>query len=1144
MSIPRLSVTKPVLITMLVFSFVVLGIYSYLGLAVDLFPEIDIPYVTVRTVYPGAGPVEIENLVSRPIEEEVGAINGVKNINSNSFEGVSIILVEFQLETDIDVAAMDVKDKVSAIREKLPKDIFEPVTLKLEIGAMPVLNLAISSPRPLHEVYELADDVIKPELSKISGLASIDIIGGKEREILIGVQRERLQAYNLSIMDVVGSLIGENIELPSGHITESNREYPIRVSGEFATVEEIPEIQLFMQGEGRSPVRIKDIANVVDTFEEQREKVRLNHSNAVGMSLVKRPDANVVEVVEGIYRELEKIREIIPEDLEISVVQDRSGYIKSSISEVLTNMGIGILLTALVLFFFLHNWQATLIAALAMPSSIIATFLLIRFAGFTLNMMSLTGLAISVGILVTNSIVVIENIFRRKEAGEEASEAAEKGASEIAVAVAASTLTNIVVFTPIAFMSGIVGRFFLQFGLTVTFATIFSLFVSFTMVPMLASVLLKERAKNPNRLRLFVLVALGILLSIVIIASVQMAGWYLISVNALAKIFILTILSIGIILFLLKKLFKPPLEEMAQFWWFRGFTFIFLTIVILLCGFLAYQLLTYLFGMYAGSLITALVVLLLLLNRKYPVFQGFANYWEAMYKNVQAGYRNSLTAALDHKAILLFVVALVFFGSMYCFQYVGSEFFTDADQGFLQVTMEMPAGSSISQTDKAFMMAEDIIMKEPNVKFVYTEVGRQGGSFFRGSGEGVQLGQMTVEMVDKQMRDISVEDFIKELRPKLSGIPAAIVHLMAISPGGGGNDADLMVEITGKELDELNRIADEIKVLASNTNGTTDIESSYRSGVPEIEIIPKRKKFADHGISAAQLATTLRTCIEGNTDSKFRVGNKEYNIRIRFDDPYRNFAEQVQEIKFKSGNHYIPITELTEINRREGPIQIARKNKKRLVTVSANVVNRSAGEVVAEMRQKVSGISLDSGYEIYFGGQTEDMEESFAQLYQALLLAIVLTFMVLAAILGSFLHPITIMTTLPLAMIGVVMGLIISGKTLNIMSMMAIVMLVGIVVNNAILQIDYIQLLRKRGKSLKEAVIEGCTTRLRPIVMTNLATIFGMLPLALALGEGSEMRAPIAIVSIGGLITSTIFTLFVIPVLFSALESLKAKAMN
>lgn len=882
---------------------------------------------------------------------------------------------------------------------------------------------------------------------------------------------------------------------------------------------------------------------MVDTFEEQREKARFNKKTAVGLSLVKRPDANVIQVVSDVMVELERVKKLIPEDYIIQVSQDRSRFIKSSISDVLSNMGIGILLTSLVLFLFLHNWKTTIIAALSMPSSVIATFLLVKFAGFTINMMSLTALAISIGTLVTNSIVVIEDIIRHKELGETAEEAAERGTSEIAVAVAASSLTNIVVFTPIAFMSGIIGRFFMQFGLTVTFATLFSLLISFTMVPMLAALVLKERPKstNHNHARFIVLIAFSAVTSIVILGGMVALGWLLLPFGTMGKIFIPMVAAIGIILVMFKWLFKYSLGELAQKWWFKVFSFIFWIVVGIAAVSLVFLLLQYLFGTIPGIILTVLFIVLLLIDRHYGIFKRFADLWERTYGKLQNSYDHSLNWSLDHKATVLFIVAMFFFGSLYIFQFVGSEFFGNADQGMFQVTIEMPAGTNLEQTNKAVSQVEDILSNQPYIKYLYAEVGRQSGEFAMFSGRGVHLGQVMVELVSKTERPISTTEFIKELRPKLTNIPAASINVIESGMGGGG-EKDINIEVTGTELEQLNKIADQVLELTLNTSGTSDVDKSYRSGVPEVEILPDRRKLADHGISATMLASALRTSIEGNIDSKFRVGNKEYNIRVRFDDPYREYSQQVEDIKIKSGDYYVPITEVASVRQGEGPIQISRKNKKRMITVTANAVNRSMGEIVNELRQKVAEkINLPPGYQVYFGGQTEEMERSFNELTRALILAILLTWMLLAAILESYLHPITIMVTLPLGLIGVIMALIISGKTINILSFMAIIMLVGIVVNNAILLIDYIQILRGKGKKLRDAVLEACVVRMRPIIMTNLAAIISMLPLALAMAEGSEMQSPIAIVSIGGFITSTIFTLFVIPIIFSAFESIKAK---
>ncbi|MFQ5640822.1 MAG: efflux RND transporter permease subunit [bacterium] len=1023
MFLSKVSIKRPVLMTMVIMSFVVIGLYSYLQLAVDLTPDVDFPVVTVTTVYPGAGPKEIETLIIEKIEDEVSTISGVKHVQAVAREGVAIMIVEFEVGTDVDIAAIEVKDKIDLIKADLPDDAEDPLVSKFDINAQPVLDLAVSSPRPLAEVYRMVDDVIKDQLSRVPGVASIDIFGGKEREILISVRRDRLRAYGLSILDVVGGIAAANLDIPGGHIKQGTKEYTVRLDGEFEEVEHIRKIQLVSFTRAQ-PIKLIEIADVIDTFEEQRDLARYESKPAVGLSVVKKGDANSVAVASGVKKEIEKLAEILPDDVEIEIARDRSVFIDRSINDVMSNLFIGILLTALVLYLFLHNVKGTIIAAVAMPTSIIATFTLILFAGFTLNFMSLMGLAISVGILVANSIVVLENIIHRIQLGEEPVTAADTGTTEIALAVVASTLTNIVVFTPIAFMGGIVGQFFQQFGLTVAFATIFSLIVSFTLTPMLAAKLLKKQNNHENK---------------------------------------------------------------------RG-----------------------------------------LLAR-------FGKSWDKLYEELQASYKSVLNWALRRRAVVMFINTVIFLGSLFLARFIGTEFITPSDEGQIDVTIEMPAGTRLERTDKSLDLVEQTLSKIPEVKSIYTILGKIDGGGLAASTQGVEVGQLVVKLVEKDKRDRETKEVADEMLSKLAAIPAADISVKPTNPFGGAA-ADLQIELTGADMDILNGLAGQLMDIVRRTKGTTSVKSSWKVGKPEIKIRPDRERIASYGLMVRQLASAIRTSIEGTVASEYRVGDNEYDIRVRFADADKHTIDQVRNILVRGGNSYvIPITEVADIEFGAGPTQISRKDKKRLVTVTANIAQRSLGEVQADIEAQIAQLNLPTGYGILFAGQSERQAESFANILQAMLLAIILTYMALAAILESTIHPFTIMMTLPLGLVGVILSLLITGTTLSIFSMMALVMLVGIVVNNGILLLDYIHVLRERGMEIIEAILKACSERLRPIIMMNLAVALGMLPLALGLGEGSETRAPMAIVSIGGIMTSTIFTVFLIPVIYLTFERIKMR---
>ncbi|MDP8238390.1 MAG: efflux RND transporter permease subunit [Candidatus Hatepunaea meridiana] len=1050
MKLADISIRRPVMMTMVIFSFVVIGLFSLTRLGIDLLPEIELPYVIVSIIYPGAGPEEMETQVAEPIEEEVSAIGGVKHVTSFAQEGLTMIIIEFNLEMDVDIVAIDVRDKVDQLRYKLPEDILDPIIQKFDIGAFPIINLAVSSSRPLDEIYELADNVVKPGLSRVRGLADIQLTGGLEREIQINLSRRKLRAYNLSPQVVSGMIASENLNIPAGHITEGKKEITVRLAGEFNDIEQIKNIEIPI-GEGKS-VKLEQLGWVEDTFAEQRERARFAGEASVGVSLIKRSDANTVEVAKAVFKEIEKVQQLLPDDVRLDVARDMSQFIQDSVDDVFGNMIIGILLTVIVLYLFLHSIPITLIAAVSMPVSIISTFILVDFAGFTLNMMSLMGLAISVGILVTNSIVVLENIIRYRLKGLSLAESASKGTGEIAVAVAAATLTNIVVFLPMAFMSGIIGQFFKQFGLTVAFATLFSLLVSFTLAPMMASITIRR----------------GVYAAFVIIA------------------FIVT-------------------------YWLLGID---------------------------QALILLLALVLGALAHFYGLLNKFAKAWDRFYNNLALDYKNSLKWALKHRFIVLGTVTLLFIGSLSILGlgYIGSEFMPKTDEGSFSINVEMPIGTTLNETDRIVNEISQRVMQQEYVKSVYAATGKSEGSFF-GTGEGTHMGSIVVQMVEENLRPIKTSELIKDIRPQLIDLPGAKINIKETSSmGGGGGESDLQVEITGYDIDYLNTIADSLIVEIKHIGGMVNVESSWKTGKPELKLTPRRSHLADRDLSPAMVGMTLRSLLEGEVASKFRDEGEEYDVRVQLDKAEIERAVDVGDVYIKAGDNQILLSELINSEYTEGPTSISHKDKQRMVVVSADLASGVIGDKVKVLRKYTDNIELKPGYRINFGGEAEMMQEAFTELFKALILAIILTYMLLAAILESYKHPFTIMLTLPLGLVGVILALFITDNTISILSLMALVMLVGIVVNNGILLIDYINRLRKEGYGLDDSIIEACPVRLRPIIMTNIATALGMLPLALGIGSGGEMRAPMAIVAIGGLITSAVFTLFVIPVIYRVFE--------
>ncbi|NQU04533.1 MAG: efflux RND transporter permease subunit, partial [Calditrichaeota bacterium] len=658
-------------------------------------------------------------------------------------------------------------------------------------------------------------------------------------------------------------------------------------------------------------------------------------------------------------------------------------------------------------------------------------------------------------ILVANSIVVLENIERYKSLGFSARDAASKGTREIGLAVAASTLTNVVVFTPMAFMSGIVGQFFIEFGLTVAFATIFSLLVSFTLTPMMAS--------RPIKPWLYALIVIFAFAGI----------YYLLGID-IALVFILALALAGL-----------------------AFT--------------------------------------------YGLQEKLATAWNRFYEDLAGSYKQSLIWALKHRIIVLGFVLLLFIGSlsMLGFGLIGSEFMPSTDQGEFSIYTEMPIGTTLDETDKVVNSISAVVMKQEYVKTVYVSTGKSETEFL-GSGGGTHLGMIVVQMVNKKDRPIRTSAFIDELRPLLTDIPAAKIIIKETESMGGGGESDLMVEITGQDIDYLNSIVDSMMTYMYDIGGLINISSSWKLGKPEIRLKPDRNKLADRGLSAGAVGMTLRNLIEGEVASKFRESGEEYDIRVKLDESEIEHESNIGDIYIPAGKNQILLSEIADIELTEGPASISHKDKQRMIIVSADVASGTLGEKLKAIENRLEGLDLKSGYRVNFGGEAEMMGEAFSELFKALMLAIILTYMLLAALLESYKHPFTIMLTLPLSMIGIVLALFITNNSISIFSLMAMVMLVGIVVNNGILLIDYTNQLRKEGMGLEEAIIEACPIRLRPIVMMNIATALGMTPLAFGLGAGGEMRAPMAIVAIGGLMTSVIFTIYVIPVIYRLFEKEKA----
>ena len=1002
MNLAKTCIERPVLAVMVNLVFVFLGIVSFSMLTIDLFPEVDIPIVAVTTIWPGANPVEIESQVTKEIEDAVTTIGGIKSIESYSRDSASIVTIEFEFGTDVDLAHIDVKDKVDAIINRLPDDAEPPIAEKFDLGASPIMELILTGDQPLRELYEFADGELKEALSRIRGVASVNILGGEKREIQVNLSKERLKGYELSITDVVQAIKSGNLSIPAGRIVQSKDEFTVRMEGEFTSLDELRNLDVFRRSGGS--VKLGELGSVDDTFAEKRLTARYDGKEGITLSIIKLNDAQPIRLADDVRKTIKILEAQFTADVEIEVVKDESVKILDSVNDVQTNIIIGVILTSIILYLFLHNVRMTIIVAVVMPACILSAFFLMRMFGFTLNIMSMLGLGLSIGTLVVNAIVILESVTRRMDAGESAEIAAAEGTKEVTIAVIGSTMTNIFVFVPIAFMSGIVGAFFVEFGLTVVFATIFSLWLSFTMTPMLAAHLLKptEVGKIPN-----------------------------------------------------------------------------------------------------------------------PFFR----LWNRGMEGLEQGYTRILGWSLKHLWINVLVAIVLIVGSVFLASTLGGEFIPKSNDDFIVIGVELPPGTTLAETDEITMEMEAVLKGSPEVKEVLTKIGRAGGA-----NEGVEYAELLVVLPkDHKKHVLEVND---ELRSMLDGKFPGVVRQQML-PGGG---SDIRIELLGDKREKLIELTNQVKSIVDKMPALVETKTTVRTGKPELTFLPDRNRLKDYGITVAEVGQALGYSLTGVTASTYEEEDEAYDIRVQLAKTDVEIAENVNRILVRTQKGLVPLSSLGDLVERSGETQIARKNKQNLFAVEANILEGSLGEIAGEIQQRVSHIELPPGYQIRMGSDAEMQAESYQMISVALVQAVVLTYMLLAALLGSYLHPFTIMLTLPLGFVGAVLSMWIFGLTINIFSLLALIMLIGIVVNDAILLLDQTQIFRQQGMPVKDALLKACPLKLRTIIMTNLTIIISMFPQTLGDRGAAIMRATLAGVEIGAIIVQTICTLTIIPVLYVILD--------
>ncbi|MGI6295641.1 MAG: efflux RND transporter permease subunit [Armatimonadota bacterium] len=1119
MWLTNVSIRRPIFIVMFVLALIVLGLRSRTTMPQEYNPKIDIPYVTVVTTYPGAGPSEIETLLSEPIEKAVTSIGGLKNVTSSSQDGVSTVALEFELGTDLEAVTADVRDKVAAIRTLLPKDVDEPKILKLDVASMPIMTIALEGPLSPKEMRILADDVVVDRLGKVSGVAAVNPSGGDEREFLILVDKDRLDAYGVGIDKVLTAIRNANLNVPAGSIKEGARDTSIRTVGEYKNIQEIEDTRIYVSPSGGVPytVRIGDIAEVKDSVAEAEILTRLNGKPAVVFSIQKQSDANTVAVADGIKRELEGLKSELPTGVKSVIAVDQSKFVKNALRDVNHSLMEGVLLVVVIVFLFLHSARATFIVAVAIPTSLMATFIPISGFGFTQNQMVLLALSLVVGILVDDSIVVLENIERHLRMREKPAEAAINGRSEIGLAAVTITSVDIVVFLPIAFMGGIVGQFFRQFGVTVATATAFSLLMSFTLTPMLASRWMRSEDDKDADEKLM-------------IDRLQHGQATLKDRLDYASGFLFGVLDR--FLRSLDRKYRTVLE-----WALHNR---YLTLVI---GFV--------------SLLTVLAMAM-------PMPSGGQSKSALMPRIVIALIGLMLCGIAfgvnprSKKIALVFGVVMAFIAIKIYLPF-GFGFFPVVDQGQFSVTIRTAPGTSLAATDRVARQVEDVLRQLPEMRpvthevkeglfkkttetqqgYFMTLVGTSSQSMLGGGSSGPQYAIISAKVVDKSLRKRSLQDITDWVAERTAHIPGAEMISVAISFGmGPGNNIEK--DVQGQHMDDILEEANRVAAVMRKTPGAVDVDISYKPSRPERRIVVDRLKAAQFDLTVAQVATSARMAIDGDNTVKFRDSGTEYPIRVQYSQHMRDKASDVDNLIIASrAGAPIYLSDVAEIVPDYAPSKIDRKNRQRVVYVTANLAQGAEmGNVNQAIEAGLKKTQMVPGTSVSSGGTTQMMGESFGHMGTAMLLAILLVYMLMGALFESFLTPFVIMFSLPQAMVGALLALLLTGNSMSIVAMIGIIMLMGLVTKNAILLIDYTNTLMSRGKNRHDAILEAGPTRLRPIMMTTFAMIGGMLPTALALSEGSETRSPMAIAVIGGLLLSSLLTLIVIPVTFTIVDDI------
>ncbi len=1007
MRLTRIAVDNPVFATMMMVALLVLGAFSYQRLGVDQFPNVDFPIVVVSTEYPGASPETVETEISRKIEEAINAIAGLKTLTSRSYEGQSVVIAEFELSVSSAQAMQDVREKVQQVRAGFRDEVEEPLVQRFNPDDIPIVSVALRSDvRSRRDLTTIVDQIVVKRLENVRGVGKVSIVGGVKRQINVHLKPERLQALRVGVNEVLKAIRDENQNFPAGSVSRGNDDRVIEIDGRIVDPSRFAD--LIVARRGNAPVYLGEVADIVDGEQELESAALLDGAPALAIDVVKAQGTNTIEIADGVRRVVaELMKGGVPSDVRLDIVRDSSRGIRNSVTNVQHTLIEGGLLTIAIVFLFLHSWRSTVITGLALPIAVVGSFTVLAAFGFTLNVLTLMALSLAIGILIDDAIVVRENITRHLAMGKSHRQAALDGTNEIGLAVLATTFTIVAVFLPVAFMGGIIGRFFFQFGIMVSAAVLISLLVSFTLDPMLSSVWYDPQAHGGGR---------------------------------------------------------------------------------------------------------------------------FARGLEAAQNALASGYRRLLGRALAWRKTTLLVALAAFVGSFGLVRFIGVEFVPQADLGEQVITIETPVGSSLEYTTAKLRQVDAAVREFPEIAYTY-------GTVNTGYVQGKNQASLYLRYKDLSQRKRSPEQMAQPIRERLAAIPG--IKISVNIPGGpaGGVQKLIQLSLQGPDMATLDRLSRQVMDMTAAIPGAVDVDRNLKAARPILSVKVKREVASDLGVGTAMVAQSLRPLFAGDETSLWKAPDGEnYTVMVRLPESDRAGRDDLDRVWLAAGPddsgspRMVQLSQIAAITTSAGASQINRRDLQREVQITANVSGRSSGDVSRDLQAAIAKLDLPPGYRFAFSGSTRDMAESAAYAGQALLLAIILIYLILASQFGSFLQPVAIMLSLPLSLIGVFLGLLVAGTTLNIFSAIGFIMLMGLVTKNAILLVDFANQARGRGLPMREALLEAGTIRLRPILMTTLAMIFGMIPLALGIGEGASQRAPMAHAVIGGLISSTLLTLVVVPV--------------